>query len=189
MHETTTGTTSRLIQRRVTSQFEFGLPSPPWMAYTFAKKTEMKPELIIAASILIGSVLVSLSSRKEMPEVKVDANVIQNRNWGDGDYSPSRLFKEIVVHSGGTVIRMSAGEGEYANYRGFYPMPTISGLLKVNMVRSGEAMNDHAIDHIYISGPVEFKSEQGSAGQPATSFESGSEGEDKPQPESEGRSQ
>lgn len=29
--------TSRLVQRRATFQFEFGLSSPPWMAYTFAK--------------------------------------------------------------------------------------------------------------------------------------------------------
>ena len=30
--------TSRSIQRRATLQFEFELPSPPWMRYTFCKK-------------------------------------------------------------------------------------------------------------------------------------------------------
>ena len=30
--------TSRLIQRRPTSFFEFGLPSPPWMAYALSNK-------------------------------------------------------------------------------------------------------------------------------------------------------
>jgi len=39
-----TNRTSRLIQRRVTSQFEFRLPSPPWMAYTFCRKTDDDPE-------------------------------------------------------------------------------------------------------------------------------------------------
>lgn len=148
----------------------------------------MKPALIIAASILVGAILVSISSQREMPEVKLDANLIESNKWSYGDMSPSGLFKEIVIYSSGSVIRMRAGEGEYLNYRGFYPMPTSSGLLKVNMVRSGEAMNDNSIDHIYISDPVEFKSEQGGTGQPATRTESKSEGGDKPQPESERRS-
>jgi hypothetical protein len=44
--ETKRRRTSRHIQRRATSLFEFGLPSPPWMAYTFRK--DMKTLLMAA---------------------------------------------------------------------------------------------------------------------------------------------
>jgi hypothetical protein len=40
--EPTESTTSQLIQRRVTSFFEFGLSSPPWMAYTFAERLRLQ---------------------------------------------------------------------------------------------------------------------------------------------------
>jgi hypothetical protein len=36
LHRTNQGRTRRAIQWRVTLLFEFGLPSPPWMAYMFA---------------------------------------------------------------------------------------------------------------------------------------------------------
>jgi hypothetical protein len=41
--------TSRHIQRRATSFFEFGLPSPPWMAYTFAKNMKIIAVCFIAS--------------------------------------------------------------------------------------------------------------------------------------------
>ena len=33
---------NKIIQRRAMSLFEFGLPSPPWMAYTFGKNEDSR---------------------------------------------------------------------------------------------------------------------------------------------------
>src|ERR1035437_823809 len=45
--------TSRLIQRRATSLFEFGLPFPPWMAYTFGKKYMILSQFRSAGLVLM----------------------------------------------------------------------------------------------------------------------------------------
>ncbi len=42
--------TSRLIQRRATLQFEFGLPSPQWMAYTFVQKNRCDQQQLSSVS-------------------------------------------------------------------------------------------------------------------------------------------
>jgi uncharacterized protein YceK len=46
--------TRRRIQRRIASQYEFGLPFPPWMAYTFAKEMPHQIKLLLTVSCILA---------------------------------------------------------------------------------------------------------------------------------------
>ncbi len=47
--------TNRLIQRRARSFFEFGLPTPPWMAYIIRQEIMTRSRIIVGLSVLFAS--------------------------------------------------------------------------------------------------------------------------------------
>jgi hypothetical protein len=96
--------TSRLIQRRATSFFEFGLPSPPWMAYTFDK--DMNPAAkwtLITGGVLtlcgpviglLGTVISMMGSFK----------TLETSGVSDTDALASDISMTLLTTTGGIIL-------------------------------------------------------------------------------------
>ncbi len=118
---------------------------------------EMKSVLILSASILIASVVVAWSARTAKHEVQVTSKVEMPSTTFYGDYEPHVLYKSMKLFTRAGETEFEVGAGEYKGYDGFYPMRTSTGQIKVNMVKSGEPMNDNRCDHIFVNECVEFR--------------------------------
>jgi hypothetical protein len=117
----------------------------------------MKPVVVLSVSVLIASVIVAWSFRTAERSVQVSPRVEIPSKTFFGDYEPHTVYKHMKLITRAGTFEFEAGAGEYKEYDGFYPMPTSTGQIKVNMVKSGQPMNDNRIDHIFVTEAVEFR--------------------------------
>jgi len=111
--------TSRLIQRRVTSQFKFGLPSPPWMAYIVMQK--IKPMKSLANLIVILSLAVGRGfAEGEAPK--------------DPDNGEDLVVSEITISRGPVQGGEEEGFPATASYRVIARITNKSKVIEINPV-------------------------------------------------------
>jgi hypothetical protein len=117
----------------------------------------MKSVLILSASILLASVVVAWSARTAKHDVQFTSKMEMPSKRSDGDDLSHTLYGRMKLLTDAGRMELKAGEGEYKEYNGFYPMPTSTGMIKVNMVKPGQALNDWECDHIFVNKCVEFR--------------------------------
>jgi hypothetical protein len=115
-------------------------------------KTTIVAAVVIGVAIIVGFVILTYSQ----PVIEVTPDITVTAE-AEKDYytSLSETYTEIRIMRGNRVVSMTAGEGEYSEYYGFFPVMTRYGL-RIHMIKRGEAMNGDT-DMFMPDGDVELR--------------------------------